>query len=353
MASERSVRAQRLKQIGRWGAAFALGACSPALAPNTAADTRTQAPVTSADVTSSQDVASPDVTSQDMTSQDMTSPNVTSANVSDSATRRPPLCATSPGAAPQVAFDEPNRGCDVPVGNWDQVLASARAKLSFGFGPECTQDELEGCIQRCAADDLDACIGLVNARLRGSRVELEQPLERIAIACAREHASACNAVANMWGHGLGNARVDRARAFTYRKQACRLGHGAACAPLGHMYKNGGDGIEQDAERGYELLKQGCQMGSASACNDFGWSMVSDGWGKARSPERALRLFVFSCSQGSAHGCGSLGEALEKGWGVTPDRVQARLFWSLQCEHHKQPEACAAVERLSDEPAPRE
>jgi hypothetical protein len=343
MVSERSALLRRLNENTLVVAAVALGACTPSPEPHTAVHVRTQTQVATLDE-SGASAAPPFLPEPPPPPEPTPLPEL--------APPEPTSCFEARGAAPQAAFDEPSRGCDVQPGNWDQVFRSARAELSFGFGPECAEDELEGCIQECAASDLDACIGLVNARLRGSRVELRQPLERVAAGCAQEHAEACNAVANMWANGLGSASVDRARAFTYRKEACRLGQGAACAPLGHMYKNGRDGIERNVERGYELLKQGCQMGSASACNDFGWSMVNDGWGKPRNPERALRLFIFACIRGSAHGCGSLGEALEKGWGSAIDRERARMFWNLQCEHHEMPEACAAVARLSDESAPR-
>ncbi len=326
-------------------AALVCNACSPP-APRTGADPNTEASLANADMPS---VGAPHAggTGEEAARADGAGARDTGAP------GRPTLCIETPGAAPRAAFDEPNQGCEVQLGNWEQVLARAQAKLSFGFGPECAEHELSSCAQACENDDLDACVSLVNARLRGAHVELRSPLDRVGLGCAQGEAEACNAVAHMWIHGLGGAQVDRARAFKYRKEACRLGLGAACAPLGHMYKNGGDGIEQDAERGYELVKQGCQMGSASACNDYGWSMVSDSWGKPRDPERALLLFTFSCMQGSSYGCGSLGEAFEKGWGIPIDHGRALAFWGLQCEHHKMPEACEAARRLKEAKRPEE
>lgn len=258
-----------------------------------------------------------------------------------------PLCRDAPWAPPQQAFDDPTQGCRVDVGNWETVRESARANLGFGFGPECSDEDLERCARDCAAEEVDACIGLLNARLRGASVELTDAMRWIALACTREDANACHALGNIWHAGLAGVEPDRTRAFSVRETACRLDQGAACSMLGHMYRNGGDGIEQDAQLGFQLVRRGCQLGDPVACNDFGWSMVGDTWARPHDPDRALPLFVYSCARGVAHGCGSLGEALENGWGVPIDREWALTFWSLQCQHHGHPEACAAVERLEE------
>ncbi len=256
-----------------------------------------------------------------------------------------PECEKEPGVAPQEAFDQPNRGCFVEVGNWDRVLQRAERNLMSAFGPECSDEELLDCTVDCDDGDLGACVRLVNTRLRSPQVDLSRALAPLQDACAEADADACYAMGLIALHGLAGVPKNRSLAHVYQRWACDYGQATSCGILGHMHRNGGDEIEQDSDLGYSLLRKGCRMGSPVACNDYGYSLVGETWGKPREPDRALRLFVFSCERGSAFGCSSLAEALERGWGVAPDPKWALTFWSLQCTHYQHPEACAAVKRL--------
>ncbi len=288
--------------------------------------------------------APPQVQPAASSSQDGRAPTMASTAEPRKPKATPP-CHEAPGLAPREAFDEPDQGCLVEVGDWEHVLDRAQRHLMFAFGPECSSADLLDCTVDCDDGDLGACVKLVNTRLHDTNVDLSRAVDPIRDACAEADAEACHALGQLALYGLGGMNQNRNEAFVYHSWACQFGQGASCGIVGYMHRNGGDDIEQNVEQGYNLLRRGCQLGSPSACNDYGYSLVTDGWGRPRDPDRAVRLFVFACEHGSAYGCSSLGEAIENGWGTPVDPTWARTFWALQCTHFAHPIACAAVERL--------
>lgn len=209
--------------------------------------------------------------------------------------------------------------------------------------------------QRCAAEDVDACVELaellVAPSLEDVRRDVPRGAELLAGACDAGHAAACGRLAALHIEPLASfpGKSDEQAAALLR-QACDGGVPEACYELGLLHRNGSfmARIDQDDATAAELYRRACDGGFALACTDLGF-LYSNGKGVAADDASAFRYAEKGCALGSELGCNNLGTMYEHGRSVPRDLGQALVLYQRACDASIEL-GCNNLRRLGDAPA---
>jgi hypothetical protein len=114
--------------------------------------------------------------------------------------------------------------------------------------------------------------------------------------------------------------------------ACSSNNAHACNTLGWVYSNGRFGQPQDQAKGVVLFTKGCDGGSALACFNLGQA-YEKGQGVTADPARAAALFHRFCDPDSflADACNELGSMYRFGSGINQDLVLASKYLKKACD----------------------
>ena len=92
----------------------------------------------------------------------------------------------------------------------------------------------------------------------------------------------------------------------------------------------GAGTVKDAARAATLFQKGCDGGDVEGCVDLG-EAYEKGEGVTESFGEAVELYDRACNGGSAEGCRQLGEMYSDGRGVARSPMRSVDLWSRACD----------------------
>ncbi|HXK12298.1 MAG TPA: protein kinase [Vicinamibacteria bacterium] len=236
-----------------------------------------------------------------------------------------PEVQRGPQMAPSLPPLSPAAGVPPPVAS-----APIETPLERGEGAPTDQARVAALRQACDAGELQRCIGLGWAYVRGSGVARDEArgASLFRRACDGGVLLGCRALAWAYERGVGVPK-DGDRAATLYKGVCDGGDLQGCAVLGWMYVRG-TGVSRDEGRAVAVFRNACDGGGQLACNGLGWMYVR-GTGVPKDVVRAATLFQQACDGGAPAGCHSLGWLNERGLGAPRNEARAAELYKRACD----------------------
>jgi TPR repeat protein len=179
---------------------------------------------------------------------------------------------------------------------------AAQAEAGPGALPfrlPCEDNDLIGCTNGCAEDQLEDCVTLGIMYLRGDIVSTDgqRAIGLFRNACAEGSARGCLRLGDAYHSGLLHGDVEETDAYS---RACEAGANLGCLAAGRAYLDG-RGVGADPVHAATLFRRVCDRGNAPACVELG-RLHAHGEGVPRDPSRATELFTKACKLGFDEGC---------------------------------------------------
>ena len=189
----------------------------------------------------------------------------------------------------------------------------------------------------CTPADAVACHRLAQdyAHANGVPFDLSKHAHYLKLACDRDMADACSALALLYQDGRAGMPHDDAKAAELHQKACEAGAGVGCFNLAMMHEAGGIGVADPSkaapwyERAVERYSSACNANDHQWCMNLG-VMYENGYGVPADPARAVALYEKGC-KGSRESCVNLALMTMRGAGVAKDPARAIAMLQTACD----------------------